>query len=71
MSVSSNVITCDSSASANIEFIGRNGLVLETTNNATQSNYTIQGWEQYVRIKAVDNATAAYYTWSQPISILS
>jgi hypothetical protein len=71
VSVSSNVITCDSSASADIQFIGKNGLVLQTTNNVTQSSYTIQGWEQYVRIKAVDNATATYYTWSQPISILS
>lgn len=68
--VSSTTVTCNSSTPMNTQFIGKNGIVLKTENGVTQSTYTIQGWEQYVRIKAVDNATATYYTWSQPVCIL-
>jgi len=70
VTVSNTTVTCNSSTSMNIQFIGMNSTVFKTESGVTQSTYTLQGWEQYVRIKAVDNATATYYTWSQPVWIL-
>ena len=71
VTLSGNNVTCSSAAAMDIEFIGRDGLVLFTEDNVTTSTYSIVGWEQYVRVRAVDHATGTYYAWSQPTWILT
>ena len=71
VSVSGNAITVTSDVAMIIRFIGRNGLSLSLINNVTSASYTVKGWEGYIRIRAMDQATSTYRAWTQPIWILS
>lgn len=71
LTMSGTTITVASSASANFDWIGRNGVVLKTEDGVSSSEYTIQGWEEYVRVRAKDNATDTYYAWTQPVIVLT
>lgn len=71
ITISGNTITCAMGAASNIEWIGRDGLVLKSEDNVVTSDYAIKGWEGFVLARVIDYATEAFRSWTQPISILS
>ena len=72
ITLSGNTITASTGAVlADITFLGRNGIELKAENGVVTSDFVIQGWDGYIRIRVLDNATATFYSCSQPIGILS
>lgn len=71
ITISGNTITCAMGADSNIEWIGRDGLVLKSEDDVVTSDYVIKGWEGFVLARVIDNATTSYRSWTQPIFILS
>lgn len=64
---SDGVITAQSTASSNFEFIGKDGTIYKTENGVTSSNYTPTGAERYIRVRSKKAADTSQVAWSQPI----
>ena len=64
--VSENQITVNSDRASEIQFIGKDGRILQKTEDVTSSTYNVVGDELYVRAQVVANSKSA---WTQPIFV--
>lgn len=68
ISVETQTIQISVSETSDITFIGKDGIKLKTEKNVTNSIYSIQGNEIFVRMD-VESSLTGKHAWSQPILI--